>query len=99
MVDGLVSVSRRETKVLPTQRERQRVSYKYVSDQRDFPAADIVVREASGDVMSKCDAFLRKFQYSRALDSVLLPYVVNKNPHVTVSILQELMRYVPEGPD
>ncbi|KAK3930171.1 U3 small nucleolar RNA-associated protein 15-like protein [Frankliniella fusca] len=92
MVDGLVSVSRRETKEIPSKRERHKVSYRYVSDQREFPAADVVVREAKANTMSKSDTFLCKFQYSKALDSVLLPYVVNKNPHVTVSVLEELMR-------
>ena len=94
MVDGLVSVSRRETELKPTKRERSKVSYKYVSDQREYPAADVVVRELSAGAMSKSDTFLRKFQYSRALDSVILPYVVNRNPHVTVALLQELMRCV-----
>lgn len=94
MVDGLVSVGRRETEVKPTKRERSKVSYRYVSDQREFPAADVVVRESSAGAMSKSDIFLRKFQYSRALDSAILPYVVNRNPHVTVSVLQELMRFV-----
>ncbi|KAJ1526723.1 hypothetical protein ONE63_008303 [Megalurothrips usitatus] len=92
MVDGLVSVSRRETKVLPSKRERQKVSYKYVSDQVGFPTADVVVSDTARETMSKSDNFLRKFQYSRALDSVLLPYVISKNPHVTVAVLQELMR-------
>lgn len=92
MVDGLVSVSRKESKVLPNKRERQKVSYRYVSDQREFPAADLVVREEVGNLMSKSDTFFRKFDYTKALDCVLAPYVVNKNPHVTVSVLQELMR-------
>lgn len=92
MVDGLVSVSRKETKVLPSRRERQTVSFRYVSDRREFTAADLVVRETEGVKMSKVDALFRRFEHSKALDNALIPYVTNKTPNVTIHVFQELMR-------
>ncbi|XP_034243602.1 U3 small nucleolar RNA-associated protein 15 homolog [Thrips palmi] len=92
MVDGLVSVSRRETKVLPSRRERQKVSYGHVSDQREYPAVDFVVREQDKNLMSKSDVCFRKFQYTKALDCALIPLILRNRPHITISVFQELMR-------
>lgn len=39
------------------------------------------------------DFFLRKFEYTKALDSVLKPYVQQKYPEYTYSVLKELKRY------
>ena len=36
--------------------------------------------------------FLRKFEFSKALDSVLKPYVQKKFPEYTYSVLKELKR-------
>jgi U3 small nucleolar RNA-associated protein 15 len=44
------------------------------------------------DKEEKYDMLLRKFEYSKALDSVLSRYCVNKTPQVTVAVMQELMR-------
>jgi U3 small nucleolar RNA-associated protein 15 len=35
---------------------------------------------------------LRKFEYSKALDQVLKPYVMRKHPEYTYSVLRELKR-------
>lgn len=41
---------------------------------------------------SKHDYYLRKFEYSKALDQVLKPYVAKKYPQYTYSLLRELER-------
>lgn len=40
----------------------------------------------------KHDAHLRKFEYSKALDSVMVSVIINRTPHVTVALFQELIR-------
>ncbi|CAH1155239.1 unnamed protein product [Phaedon cochleariae] len=90
LVDGLVSVSRREEKK-EEERQKKMASYHYVSNAH--PASvDTIVSELKHEKEAKYDHHLRKFEFSKALDSVLLPYVANKNPQITVSLMQELMR-------
>ncbi|XP_026463965.1 U3 small nucleolar RNA-associated protein 15 homolog [Ctenocephalides felis] len=91
MVDGLVSIHRRDEKVKATKAKCKIKSYKYASNTHST-LVDTVVPETLKELQSKHDTCLRKFEYSKALDIVLQPYVVNKNPHVTVSLMQELLR-------
>ena len=42
--------------------------------------------------MLKHDFLMRKFEYSKALDAVLKPYVARKKPEYTYSLLMELVR-------
>lgn len=90
LVDGLVSI-RRMTEESKPQKSEKRVSYKYSSHSYNV-TTDEVVAERKTEKQAKHDFCLRKFQYSKALDVVLLPYVVNKTPEVTVSVMHELMR-------
>ncbi|KAJ9581537.1 hypothetical protein L9F63_023286 [Diploptera punctata] len=92
MVDGVVSVSRREEEIRPSKRERNKVSYHYTSNEFHSESIDIVVHEENVKLMSKHDVCLRKFQYSKALDNVLVPFIANKNPNITVALFQELLR-------
>ncbi|XP_066603059.1 U3 small nucleolar RNA-associated protein 15 homolog [Prorops nasuta] len=92
MVDGLISVRRREEERNPLELQKKKVSYRNAGKNLHIPSIDIVVEEEVKQTMSKHDAFLRKFQYSKALDCVMLPYIVNKTPHVTVALFQELIR-------
>lgn len=89
LVDGLVSIRRMTEE--PKPKAEKKVSYKYSSHTHN-PKADEVVPEQVKEKQSKHDFCLRKFQYSKALDVVLAPYVVNKTPEVTVSVMHELMR-------
>ncbi|KAL1117538.1 hypothetical protein AAG570_003854 [Ranatra chinensis] len=95
-VDGLISVSRREEdKSTTNAKKKKAVEYKYMGDKYTPPAAssvDSTVPLEHKPAMSKHDACLRKFQYSKALDCVLATYVINKVPNVTVALLQELIR-------
>ena len=92
MVDGLVSISRREDDLKPTKQERRKVSYRYIPNEFHPKSIDTVVHEEKRDLTSKYDASLRKFEYSKALDRVLMPFVANKTPQVTVGLFQELIR-------
>lgn len=93
MVDGLVSISRREEETRPTKQERKKVSYRYAPDGFQATSVDLVVPEEKMEVMSKHDTCLRKFQYSKAVDCVIMPYVTNNKPAVTVGVFQELIRW------
>ena len=53
---------------------------------------DLVVQEDKKAKESRHDHFLRKFEYSKALDQVLKPYVMKKHPDYTYSVLRELQR-------
>lgn len=90
LVDGLVSVRRMSEEPKPAKTEKK-VLYKY-SSYTHHVSADEIVPEQKTEKQTKHDYCLRKFQYSKALDVVLLPYVVNKTPEVTVSVMHELMR-------
>lgn len=90
MVDGLVSIRRREEQIKPEKPEKKIVSYRYVSHKRTTD--NTIISERVKEVQAKYDIHLRKFEYNKALDSVLVPYVINKKPSATVGVLQELMK-------
>lgn len=90
LVDGLVSISRREDEQKTEQAEK-RVSFRNKVNFQPV-TVDEVISENKKEIEAKHDRCLRKFEYSKALDCVLLPYTVNKHPEVTVSLMQELMR-------
>lgn len=92
MVDGLVSIQRRELEMKPTKAERKMVSYKYISHASKAPTVNEVIPEKLRETQAKYDTCFRKFQFTKALDTVMIPYTINKNPTVVVSVLQELMK-------
>lgn len=93
MVDGLISVRRREEDVKDVIKpKRKKVSYRHAGENLHVRSVDVVVQQEVKEIMSRHDACLRKFQYSKALDCVMMNYVVSKMPHVTVALTQELIR-------
>ncbi|KAG5892648.1 hypothetical protein JTB14_025443 [Gonioctena quinquepunctata] len=90
LVDGLVSVSRRDEKE-EKKPQKKMASYQYVSNTHPV-SVDTIVADQTNEKETKYDHHLRKFEFSKALDSVLLPYVANKNPQITISVVQELIR-------
>lgn len=88
-VDGTLSIHRREQKYEDVQIEAVREKRR---KRRNFKIADDYVEMVKIEKQAKHDMYLRKFEYSKALDSVLKRYCVNKTPQVTVAIMQELMR-------
>ena len=84
MSDGLVQFLHR--KVPPSLAEieaekiRKRPSHKYLQYTHfETSPEDIVVKEDKKFKESRHDHFLRKFEYSKALDQVLKPYVMKKH--------------------
>lgn len=94
MVDGLVSVSRRElsTEEQKTVKKKKVSSYKYKTHAFNTKSVDMVVVEEKCESFSEYETFLRKFQYTKVLSTVLQPYIVNKSPHITAIVIQELIR-------
>lgn len=91
LVDGLVSVRRMEEEQKQEKTQKKKISYKY-STYTHPVTVDEVVKDEIKKKQSKHDVCLRKFQYSKALDMVLIPYVANNNPEITVGVIHELMR-------
>lgn len=92
MVDGLISVKRREEDAKDVVKPKRKVSYRHAGENLHVRSVDVVMQQEVKEIMSKHDACLRKFQYSKALDCVMMNYVVNKTPYVTVALTQELIR-------
>lgn len=42
--------------------------------------------------VAKYDLFLRKFQYTKALDAVMVKMIMKKNPTITIGVMHELIR-------
>lgn len=88
MVDGLISIQRMEAETQDAP--------KIPKSRKVIPVNEAVIDEIVPDydraVEAKYDRLLRKYEYTSALDAVLVNYVTNKNPHVTVSVMQELIR-------
>lgn len=89
MVDGLISVQRMDEESQDEDIKRPRK--KLATNVSNF-AVDEVIEDYEKRPEAKFDKFLRKYEYAKALETVLLPYVVNRTPHVTVALMQELTR-------
>lgn len=89
MVDGLLSVQRMEDEdpAVTVKKPRKKIATNVAS----FPV-DEVIEDYKQRPEARCDKLLRQYEYKKALDTVLMPYTVNKLPHVTVSLMQELTR-------
>lgn len=90
LVDGLVSISRREEEK-EKKIEKKISSYQFASYSHSA-SVDTVVPELKYEKEPKYDHHLRKFEYLKALNCVLSSYIANKNPQITVSVMQELIR-------
>ncbi|XP_050308630.1 U3 small nucleolar RNA-associated protein 15 homolog [Anthonomus grandis grandis] len=89
LVDGVIAVQRRpdqiETEVKP------KTAFQHKS--REIPVGvDEIVPSLEHESEAKFDYFLRKFEYSKALNSALKPIIVNKHPEKTVAVLRELQK-------
>lgn len=90
MVDGLVSVSRREAELKPKRRERQKAIFKYASDVVD-PTVDVILNNQKHEKVPAYSTYLRKFEHAKALTEVLAKRTVRKHPNLTVAVLKELI--------
>ncbi|XP_044258972.1 U3 small nucleolar RNA-associated protein 15 homolog [Tribolium madens] len=89
LVDGLVAISRREDE--KTEKVRKQISFQHKTNLHQ-PTVDVIIPQFNQEKETKYDKCLRKFEYSKALDCVLVSYVANKTPQVTVSVIQELIK-------
>jgi len=99
MIDGLVQWRHRREEELKdgmrtdTRRYRQATSHRYLQFTAFTPSqGDQVVGQERREIELQHDKLLRKFEYGRALDQVLKPYVMRKKPEYTYSLLMELSR-------
>jgi len=100
MADGLVQFLHR--KVPPSEAEREADEFKRKAStmqhrylqftEFDPRPEDLVVKQEKVMKESRHDHFLRKFEYSKALDQVLKLYVQQRYPEYTYSVLRELKR-------
>lgn len=89
MVDGLVSIQNMETTRHKTnQRSKRRINL--LAGKADVEI-DHQITYDKRQFMSKHDQHLRAYEYSKCLDSVLTPHMTIQKPHITVSVMQELI--------
>merc|ERR1712226_1547508 len=76
-----------------TRRYKKMTSHRYLQHTAFTPSpGDEVVMAEKRDIELRHDTLLRKFEYNKALDQVLRPYVMRKKPEYTYSLLMELSR-------
>jgi len=99
MLDGLVQIhTRKEEEVVDgmrvnTKRYKDKVSHRYLRyTQFTATSGDVVINEHKKDIELKHDALLRKYEFSKALDSVLKPFVARRKPEYGFSLILELSR-------
>ncbi|KAJ8676815.1 hypothetical protein QAD02_012602 [Eretmocerus hayati] len=92
MSDGMISIRRDEPDCGKNTSRSSRLESKSPTRYPQFEDRDLNVSETLKEVMSKHDALLRKFEYSKALDQALMNQVVMKSPYITVAVFQELIR-------
>ncbi|KAK6621411.1 hypothetical protein RUM43_011717 [Polyplax serrata] len=90
MVDGLVSVSRRETDFAPSNYVKREKKFRYAAESK-IESADLLVGDSKKERFTRYDVHLKRFEFTKALNVVLAPYVMNKTPEITVAVLQELL--------
>nr|SVE92384.1 EOG090X05X9 [Megafenestra aurita] len=105
MANGLISMQHRQTpaeaqslnpKHSLKERQKSQTAYRFQLN-ANFKtslnsATDVQVDKDQGYRMPRYDMFLRRFQYSKALDAVLVPYIRKKKPAITVGVMHELIR-------
>ncbi|CAC5394696.1 UTP15 [Mytilus coruscus] len=91
--EGLLSMQRRKSDEDKNVRKKKRpASYKFfLKGQNYTPSSeDQIYEHKKKEKLQKYDKFFRKFEYSKALDAAI--HVRSKEPEVTVSVVQELIR-------
>lgn len=97
-VSGLITIQKRDEPIKTS--TKKPVSYKYVGDTstKDSNLVDQVVTPARKDKLSKFEFALRRFQYAKALDCVMIAPIAFKTPAIVVTLFDELIRYTNEIP-
>ncbi|XP_062562302.1 U3 small nucleolar RNA-associated protein 15 homolog [Armigeres subalbatus] len=93
MVDGLIAIHRRDVdKDKDGEMKKFRQSKARARYDNIFQSADEQIVEFRHDRIEQYDRMLRKYEYSKALDRVMLPSVMGKTPEKTVALIKELIR-------
>lgn len=88
MVDGLVSIQNMEIPRQEQQAHQRKVASIFARKPIEFDHE--VVLEAK-QRLAKYDTYLRKYEYSKSLECVLRPKLMQQSPEVIVSVMQELI--------
>ncbi|XP_065205586.1 U3 small nucleolar RNA-associated protein 15 homolog [Planococcus citri] len=91
-VSGLITIQKRgEQAIVP---QKKPVSYRYIGDTstKDSNLIDTVVTMKGKDKLPKYESSLRKFEYKRALDHVMVSSVAYKTPATVIALFDELIR-------
>lgn len=92
-MSGLITIQKRgeETAKKPVKRA---VPFRYVSDTLAVGSGriNVYVTPLKRDKLAKFEFALRKFEYSKALDCVMVQQVAFKTPAVAVTLFDELIR-------
>ncbi|CAH2267246.1 jg14714 [Pararge aegeria aegeria] len=90
MIDGVISIRKREqpSKLM----DERRGLFKFAPDHTQTSSVDVVITKQKGHTGPQCDKFLRKMEFTKALNEVLKTYVATKFPEKTAALIQELLR-------
>lgn len=91
MVDGMIAIRQKEDESRNLL-HCNKLSYRHEGEITHCSKVDTYVNERTKKNTAKHDLCLKKFQYSKALDQVMVNYIANKCPHITMGLLQELIR-------
>jgi len=99
MTDGLVQIFQKRQEYIDgvsvdsSQQAKNKKSHRYLKYTHFTPApGDIIVDQANNGVELRHDQLLRKYEYSKALDHTLKPFVQRRTPQYAHSVFYELMR-------
>lgn len=94
MADGLLSLRHQKETVREEVKSKKSTFYQYRLYGTDFKPTngDVVVHEQKRKVLKRYENLLRRFESSRALDTVLKDSIQTKHPEITISVLMELIR-------
>lgn len=90
--EGLLSMQRRKSEDQEVKKKKKSTSSRfYLKGQTYTPSQDdYIVEHTRKEKLQKYDKFFKKFSYTKALDAAI--NVRTKDPEVTVSVIQELIR-------
>lgn len=94
MVDGLIAIHRREGDKEKEDSEKSKVRRFKSRSRHDniLVVADEHISNFRHDKIEQFDRMLKKYEYIKALDSVMIPTVMGKTPEKTVALMKELIR-------
>lgn len=87
MNDGIVSVQR-----MDSNRQIKTIEKRNIPKKQQQSTTDQTVEDYKKNAEAKYNKHLRKFEYSKALETVFKPQCIKKTPHITVGVMSELMR-------